>query len=412
MDRLIHIVHSEMMDWEEEVMHANRHSVFSEHILLANKIRQHQHIIASPTIHDTEALPSCLVRTQSDDQSTSVHDTTPATTAETHLIVLDDSHLPPPTPTTVLSTTPKFKTSAPSWTWLPAVPPRPVRTNQQPRKSPTFHRRSRQLFPSLDSTLAGVVSPPRSLPSSGHSATSSMSSTSPSLVISVTTEATSIVDEHFYDDREVSSFDLDLRDPRLSDSDLGEFSHHADDMPYIGSPRSFSRLRPRMASTKPMMWIRPATPLAGHINTDSAHKSLREFLKRLLPRRWARLRDQGQSVHPPVISSDDAVSLVDNDDSSVRHDRLSIASATQEAIDAVEAHGVGTTVVDEAESEIEALPQIVDHMTLTTYWSSTSVPVPRRKLQKAASTNSWVKLAGSGSTTEQDDIRLSQYSVY
>lgn len=390
MDNLIHIVRSEMMDWENEVIHANRHSVFSEHILLANKIRQHQHIKSRPTVHD----------------SAPTHDSTSATTPETHLVVLDDRDVLPTTPTVVAGAGPNIKTPPASWTWLPAVTPRGGSVEVTPRVSTTCRRPGRHPFSSLDSTVAGVMSSPSSMPSLSHSPSSSVSSTSPSVVISVMTEATSILDEHFYYESDYPSFDLDLRDPRLLD---GKFSHNANDRPYTGSPRSFSRLRPRVALRRPTTASRPGTPCTIQGDMNSAHNGLRSLLKRLLPRLWARSHSRRGHVHPQAVSSDDAVSLVSNSDS-IQHHRLSIASATQEAIDAVEAHGVGIAVADEAESIIEALPQIGEHTTVSMYWSNTPPPTPRRRLQKAAPTNSWIKLMDGG-VVETDDSRFSHHCV-
>lgn len=421
MDNLIKIVRTEMMDWEKEVKHANRNSVFSEHILLANKIRQHQHLAADslPIDEEDAVLDPTLPRLRP--ESTMPTENATVGHAERELAASSRDE----TATVAVQADPRpnhsTKSSSSSWTWKPAVPQRISSMRARRTRSSTatpdlvgFHRRSCQLFSSLDSTLASAVSSSKPAPSSPCSSSHSRTSTSPSSNISVSTQATSLLDDDLID-RAYHFMDLDFSGPQSSTQntarpapDFGDLFSASDHVSTVSTRRSSSRLSPRITSTNQVFWTSPATRSAEYTKIDAAHSGFRGFVKRLLPRRWIYNKRRDFCVPPTAIR---VAKDTTNDCESVHRYRLSIASATQEAIHAAETHGVGSNNVNDLDAtgaaSISALPRIP----FAYHNAGTRQRTPGRKLKKARSTNALAKLFGSTSVRAADK-RLSKHSSY
>lgn len=364
MDGFITIVDDGMDDWEDEPHDSNRYSIFTQNIMLAEKVSRRQHL--SPrgsklredderSFHSAESRPaSIIVRA---DSPTIPEEDTPTTASTTNL-----GYVARPTSSTTPANIGRLRTgsrrarrtsqsSSGDWTWRPSIPQRVSSMGTRRRQVAvpgrpdlaTFHRRSCQLFSSLDTTLSGTTA---GRACDTGSPDGSYASTSPSLASSISTEGTSITDEHWYTTPAFSSFHLELQVPgqalqhgQLHSPNFGDFMGEINHTPRIGVRRSSSQLSPNITSTEAMFWTSDATRKAEYAKIDAAHSGFRGFVKRLLPRSWGWAHGKRRNFHPvsPSLAQDETIP---NDNDSVRRYRLSIASATQEAIRGVEEHGI------------------------------------------------------------------------
>lgn len=352
-----------MNDWENEPHDPNRYSIFTQNLMLADKVSKRQHL--SPrtsrlnndderSFHSARSEPLSIVRA---DSPTIPEKDVLTTTATTVLACT-----PRPTYSTIPANIGRPRTrgrtarhisqsSSGDWTWRPSIPQRVSSMGIRRKKNPmpgrpdlaTFHRRSCQLFTSLDTTLSNATC--------GHADDSgspggSCASTSPSLASSISTQATSILDDNWYTTPAFPSFHLELQDPsqpsqhrRPRSPDFGDFLGAINHTPRVGVRRSSSQLSPQITSTEPIIWTSDATRQAEYAKIDAAHSGLKGLVKRLVPRRWGWAHGKRRNFHPiPPSAAQDEVTLNDHD--SVRRYRMSIASATEEAIRGAEEHGV------------------------------------------------------------------------
>lgn len=225
-----------------------------------------------------------------------------------------------------------------NWTWRPSIPHRTSsmstrrRTGNGTRQPDlaTFHRRSCQLFTSLDSTLSHAAS-------TASSASRTSTNTPPSLTTSVTTHATSIYDDKEFNNLAFPSLHLELQDPRVvapcrQYSSIGTLR--------LGPRRSSSQLSPQITSTEQMFWTSEASRRAEYAKIDAAHSGIKGFVKKFLPRRWGWAHGKRRNFHLQGASAAKGTTKPDVDADSVVRYRVSIASAAREAVRSVEKHGL------------------------------------------------------------------------
>ncbi|KAJ9658253.1 hypothetical protein H2198_003826 [Neophaeococcomyces mojaviensis] len=364
MDNLITIVRDGMLDWEQEAPHTNRYSVFTEHLILAEKISKHQHLTprASKLADDDEksfhSATSKLPENNKGNNCTAPpadlpSTSTPVSSPNTSRPSSNQANVGRPR-TNSQRTSKTAKAPSGEWTWRPYVPQRTssMSTRRRKGKSPkrpdlaTFHRRSCQLFSSLDSTLSSAISTATSTSTSRTN--DSDTSTSPSLASSISTQATSILDDSWYNTPTTPTLDLELQDPRLSTQsrprpgpDFGNFLDTVNERPRLTSRKSSSQLSPRITSTEQVFWTSDETRQTEYAKIDAAHSGFKGFMKRIIPRSWDWAHGKRRNFHrssSPAVADDSS----QTDCNSVRRYRLSIASATQEAIANAELHGVST----------------------------------------------------------------------
>lgn len=364
MEGLITIVGDGVDEWDDELYDPNRYSIFTQNMMLAEKVSKRQHL--SPrssrlreederSFHSADSRPmSIIVRA---DSPTIPEEDIPTTTSVTEL-----GYIPRPTSSTTPAnigrpranarrTRQTSQSSSADWTWRPSIPHRVSSMGTRRKKITvpgrpdlaTFHRRSCQLFTSLDTTLSNATtagSRDTVSPDGSHT------STSPSLASSISTQATSVLDDNWYATPAFPSFHLELHAPgqtlqpsRPYSPDFGDFLGGVNHTPRIGARRSSSQLSPQITSTEPMYWTSDATRSNEYAKIDAAHSGLKGFVKRLLPRSWSWVHGKRRNFHPtsPALTQEP---MAQNDDDSVRRYRMSIASATQEAIRGAEEHGV------------------------------------------------------------------------
>lgn len=421
-------------EWEEDSMDTNRCSAFTQHLMLAEMIRNHQHLTpraSKLTSHDGSSFYSI-----STDQSDLKREDSPTIPPiDTYLPTPSVTPLPTPLPTPLCTPSPSrpvsnqanvgklrartSRTFAPARistdenTFRPTIPRRTSSMNTGRRLDTppsrfdliSFHHRSRQLFSSLDSALSTGFA---STASSSHS---SSPSTSPSLASSVTTQATSILDDEWHMGSSYRPLHLELRDPRVVIMDATQ--RNVDFGDFLGSPqlsselttqRSASKLSPRITSTEQMFWTSEETRNAEYAKIDAAHSGIKGFFRRMLPKRWARAhakRRNFYSVRSPAISDNGP----GTDDDSVRRYRISIASATQEAILNAELHGVSNS-----NNNRKSMPQQLTDAFASGYFSqqadtaamlechATKTPSKPKKPKKAASTENLSKFLVTSQT--------------
>lgn len=341
MESLIHVVGQELNEWEEQTSDPKRYSIITQHLMLAEKISRHQHL--SPrssaledgdkaSFHSAEiSLSSSIEVSNTTEQLAELpcEQCLPLETASTNTGRPSIRRLKPRK---------SRRPSSPDGTWRPSIPHRTSSINTRRRcgngaRRPdlaTFHRRSCQLFTSLDSTLSNATS---TATDSGRTSTS----TSPSLTYSATTQATSILDGNEYGSLAFTSFHLELQDPRIPALCRQGPSI---DSPRLGPRRSSSRLSPNITSTEQIYWTSETSRQAEYAKIDAAYSGLKGFIKKCLPRRWAWAHGKRRNFHQQVVSTAEETNIPDVDDDSVRRFRINIASATEDAVRSVEAHGV------------------------------------------------------------------------
>lgn len=363
MDGLITIVGNGLNAWEEDSHDSNRYSIFTQNLMLAEKVSKGQHL--SPRTsrfkeNDERSFRSAISRSPSivrADSPTIPEEDVP-TTAPTTLTAQ-----PPPTKpgstqanigrprTSGRTTRQTSQSSSGDWTWRPSIPHRVSSMDTRRRKGllparpdlATFHRRSCQLFTSLDTTLSNVTD--RDGRDTG-SPNGSLASTSPSLASSISTQATSVLDDNWHTTPAFPSFHLELQDPaqaslyrRPHSPDFGDFLEKVNHTPHLAIRRSSSQLSPHITSTEPIIWTSDTTRQAEYAKIDAAHTGFKGFVKRMFPRSWTWVHGKRRNFHQsPIVPTE--VESPKADDDSVRRFRMSIASATQEAIRGVEKHGV------------------------------------------------------------------------
>ena len=331
MDNLIHIVGDELHDWEKH-SDMSRYSIFTQNIMLAEIVSKHQHLNPRKSkFEDSDRVPSADLTLPNEDKAnaTNVSKTLPNTT-----LVYVNKPQTRSRPSRQSSTS-----SSGDWTWRPQIPHRVSsmstrRKNGATHRRPdmaTFHRRSCQLFSSLDSTLSNA----QSVISDGARTSTS---TPPSLTSSISTEATATLDNDQFQTPAFSSFHLDL------DSDLASqvrrMSGARDPFaspnvtPQLGPRRSSSRLSPHIVSTEQVFWTSDTTRNAEYAKIDAAHNGFRGLMKRVLPKSWAWAHGKRRNFHPNT-PSDQPFTSPDLDSDSIRRYRISLASTTQEAVQAV-----------------------------------------------------------------------------
>lgn len=392
MDDLIHIVGEGLSAWEDESLDTNRYSILTQNLMLAEKVSRRQHLPPRPKFKEKEERSFHSAESRS------------ASTTRTNSTTILEQEVPT---TTIISGSPPFSrsgaaqakvgnprtacrrarqvshSSSGDWTCRPPVPQRVSSIATRRQKGhvtcrpdlAAFHRRSCQLFSSLDTTLSNANA--RAAYDTG-SPNGSQASTSPSLASSVTTQATSILDDHCYSPPVFPSFHLESQNPiqplHLGQHHLAErgyFFGEVDHTPRLTAPRSSSRLNPQITSTEAIFWTSEKTRQAEYAKIDAAHGGLKGFVKRILPRSWGWAHGKRRNFcqkAPVPTECDDTVSEAD----SVRRYRVSIASATQEAIGGFKEHGVAGTSTPmrcrspfgEGPVNIEVPPPIADESEL------------------------------------------------
>lgn len=370
MQNLFTTIRKEVLDWEQESSDPNRYSVFTQHLMLAEMIRNHQHLTsATSKTTSPDDTSFCTLDTDLSDVNRDDSPTIPAldTFLRTPSVTPLPTSLPSPIHTPIPSRSSsiranmgKVRTSGPrisnpaifladDWTYGPLIPKRTssMNTGRRLGKTPSrldlssLHHRSRQIFSSLDSTLSNAI------PSTGSTTPPSSSSTSPSLVSNVTTQATSILDDEWHIGASYAPLYLELRDPRVviqddaqQSPDFGDFLGTEASPKRLSVQRSASKLSPRITSTVQKFWTSEESRNAEYAKIDAAHRGVRGFLKRILPK-WIRIRGKRRNFYSsPSPIEPERSSRVDDD--SVRRYRISIASVTQEAILNAELHGVSS----------------------------------------------------------------------
>ncbi|KAK5087511.1 hypothetical protein LTR70_007054 [Exophiala xenobiotica] len=341
MESLIHVVGEELNEWEEQTSDPERYSIITQHLMLAEKISRHQHLSPrSSTLEDRDkvsfhsakaSLPSSI---EASDMTVSIEEIPseqcfPLETASTKI----GRPL-----TTRLKPRKSSRPSSPDWRWRPSIPHRTSSINTRRRSgnsarrpdSATFHRRSCQLFTSLDSTLSNATS---TATDSGRTSTS----TSPSLTYSVTTQATSILDSNEYESLAFTSLHLELQDPRAPAPCMQGPSI---DSVRLGPRRSSSRLSPDITSTEQIYWTSETSRRAEYAKIDAAYSGLKGFIKKCLPRGWAWAHGKRRNFHQQVASAAEEINIPAVDDNSVRRFRINIASGAEDAVRSVGPHGV------------------------------------------------------------------------
>lgn len=363
MNGLITIVGDGLNSWEEEPHDSNRYSIFTQNLMLAEKVSKCQHLAPRASrfreddersFHSAESRARTIVR--ADSPTIPEEDVPPTTPIEVTA--------QPPLPksgsiqanigrprTSGRRTQQTSQSSSGDWTWRPSIPQRVSSMETRRKKGvvparpdlATFHRRSCQLFTSLDTTLSNATN--RDARGTG-SPNGSLASTSPSLASSISTQATSVLDDNWHTTPAFPSFHLDLQDPTRASQykwsispDFGDFLSEVNHTPHLAVRRSSSQLSPHITSTEPIFWTSETTRQAEYAKIDAAHTGFKGFVKRLFPRRWAWVHGKRRNFHPSP-SMPIEVESPKADDDSVRRFRVSIASATQEAIRGVEEHGV------------------------------------------------------------------------
>ncbi|KAK5941441.1 hypothetical protein PMZ80_006720 [Knufia obscura] len=337
MDNLIHIVGEELNNWEEQTADSKRFSVFTQHVMLAEKISKRQHLTPRTSMQGKADRKASQCAKTSLPSSNLEAKTTPSKGPSSKIAPVNiggPSHEGHKTEETCRPS----QSASGEWTWRPSIPRRTSsmstrrRTGNGARRPDlaTFHRRSCQLFSSLDSTLSNATAT-----ASNGSRTST--STSPSLTSSVTTQATSILDDYEYNTVAFPSLHLELHDPRVLTSRRQSRSVTS---PQLGPRRSSSQLSPEITSTEQIFWTSEAKRQADYAKIDAAHGGFKGFVKKCLPRRWAWAHGKRRNFHQSLVPGPERTNDSDADEDSVRRFRISIASATQEAIRSVELHGV------------------------------------------------------------------------
>lgn len=202
--------------------------------------------------------------------------------------------LPTPPALRTKKSKPKLHTVPGEWTWRPTVPRRTSSMSTRRRdggdRRPdlvTFHRRSCQLFSSLDSTLSNATT----------TSTRTSTSTSPSLTSSVTTQATSILDDTFTT-HSFSSFHIDIHDPSVLRSRV------PDPIPRLHARRSSSQLHPKITSTEQLFWTADDRRRAEYVKIDAAHTGLKGLMKKILPKSWSWAHGKRRRLYEQDFESD------------------------------------------------------------------------------------------------------------
>lgn len=362
MDDPVTIVGEGLNAWEEELHDSNRYSIFTQNMMLAEKVSKRQHL--SPrtsrfkedderSFHSVASRSPSIVRA---DSPTIPQEDVP-TAAST---MLTTQQLQPKSGTVQANigrprtsgrqTRQTSQSSSGDWTWRPCIPHRVSSMGTRRKKGvvparpdlATFHRRSCQLFTSLDTTLSTTDASVRDT----GSPNGSLASTSPSLASSISTKATSVLDDNWYTTPAFSSFHLELQDPTQvlhyrppHSPDFGDFMGEVNHTPHLAIRRSSSRLSPHITTTEPIFWTSETTRQAEYARIDAAHSGLKGFVKRMFPRRWGWVHGKRRNFYPSP-SAPTEIEKPKDDHDSVRRFRISIASATQEAIRGAEEHGV------------------------------------------------------------------------
>ena len=357
MDNLIHIVGEELDDWEEQASDPKRYSVFTQHLMLAEKISKHEHLTPrSSTVRSGDEDSFYTANTRTPSSKGTRNTASPKVAVPTHIPL-----------TTVGTSTSSARCQKPrkssdvlsgEWTWRPSIPHRTSSMNTRRKlgnsaRQPdlvTFHRRSCQLFTSLDSTISNATA-------AASASNRTSTSTPPSLTSSVTTQATSILDGDDCKNVHFPSLHLELDDPRLPTLFRQSCSI---DSPRLGPRRSSSKLDPHITSTEPIFWNSEASRQAEYAKIDAAHSGFKGFIKKYLPRTWAWAHGKRRDFHQQPTTNAEHIDRNEIDDDSVRRYRISIASATQEAIRSVEIHGVsrGNTPVPFGAEPLASEPRI------------------------------------------------------
>ena len=357
MDNSINRVGEGLNGWEDDDSDTKRCSIFTQHLILAEKISKHQHL--------TPRAP--MFR---DEDGNSFHSAESNLPSNKHVADLTAAEADtafdkccPPTNVRATSTRrtrkPRQSSRPPlgEWTWTPSVPHRTSSMSTRRRTGKgthrpdlaTFHRRSCQLFTSLDSTLSNATS------TTSNSCRTS-TSTSPSLASSVTTQATSIPDDILRARPALPTFHSELQDPRSSSQRSNKTSF---DHPGLGRRRSSSRLSPKVTCTEQVFWTSEASRQAEYAKIDASYHGFKGFVKKCLPRQWAWAHGKRRKFHEQMSSTAGACQSPQlEDDDSVRRYRISIGSAAQEAIRSVEMHGVSRAATPASLNLDVADPQI------------------------------------------------------
>ena len=330
MNHSIHIVDTEDLDDGQELA-TNRFSIFTQNLMLAEKVSKHQHLTPR-----TSRLR---------DDSSSYYSTEPRISGSTDGVRDPSMNARRPiksTPANIGRPRTKGHPSEPSppgvWTWRPAIPERissmstrRVKANDVRRPDlAAFHRRSCQLFASLDSTIS--ASPTAS---AGSDTARSSTSTSPSLTSSISTQATSILDDQWFQTPTFPSFHIDINTDIAKEPDFRAFFQGINHSPRLGAPRSSSQLSPEVTTTEQIFWTSEVTREAEYAKIDAAHTGFKGFVKRILPKSWNWLHGKRRDfyAHPQAFTTPNRSS---EDTDSVRRFRVSTSidldnlSTTQE----------------------------------------------------------------------------------
>lgn len=302
--------------------------MLTQHMILADMISKHEHLNIKPT--------------PANDDSTSYHTADSKVDEEQSKVITNTSTISTELPKDQIS----YQThsqrraargdrpSSPSdWSWRPSIPHRTSSMSTRRKKDncrqpgrpdlATFHRRSCQLFSSLDSTLSKATS-------TTSDQSRSSTSTSPSLTSSVITQATSILDDsdRSFDCPRFPSFHLELNDT----SPL--YSGHTSRMT---SRRSSSQLNPAIVSTEQVFWTSDSSREKEYAKIDAAHTGLRGLVKRALPQAWKGSYEKRRNFHQRhTASTSTGRDRADSDGESVRRYRIesTVASTPTSPVDA------------------------------------------------------------------------------
>lgn len=310
MNNLIHIVGNELQEWSDDSA-SDRSSMLTQHLMLAEMISKHEHLnIRLPSLNDDNTSYHSADSQLDKDSAKPVVYQGCAGTQQPPKQEKPKRHRSP---------RPKFEQgrSSPSsdWSWRPAIPHRTSSMSTRRRKGnsrcrpdlATFHRRSCQLFSSLDSTLSSATS-------SASEQSRSSTSTSPSLTSSVTTQDTLVLDnnECSFDSPRFPSFQLELDDT---------YPFRSKRTSRLGSRRSSSQLNPAITSTEQLFWTSDSSREEEYAKIDAAHTGLKGLVKRVLPKTWKAVHGKRRNFHQKSIAEADQASST-SDGASVRRYRI------------------------------------------------------------------------------------------
>lgn len=326
-DEAIHIVEDELQHWEEDSEH--RYSIFTQNLMLAQKVAKHEHLTSKVSLVGDDSTSFYSANSKLTTTTNTVVTVVEVPTSSQPSIEANVSE----SQTCQRQTEHRAHTPTGDWSWRPVIPRRISSMSTRRTKGissgrpdpTTFHRRSCQLFSSLDSTLSAATS---AVSENGRASTN----TPPSLSFSTMTRTSTIADDHAFPKPRFPSFHIEL-DPRLSHhhetspEDSPQYTTHR---PRINPRRSSSQLAPEVVSTEQVFWTSEETRQAEYAKIDAAHTGVRGFVKRVFPRSWKAVQGARRNFCTKSSPTTDSTQS-DTDSDSVRRFRISIRPETARA---------------------------------------------------------------------------------